>query len=226
MGGEYGAPRIMNLRKIIFSIFALCIFILPHNVSADTLFYSLSDTPADGTFKFFGYDVGGDFWSHQDTCNSSLLRCIGASDFLYSFYSRSNKQLVVLQVDTTANFSTYIAGTLDDAKSNPLTATWYYVETDSLGSLECYGIETMSCTVSRPVSESSTVFIPIDTQLNNLTCVSNSPTSTCTFEYSTTTATSTTIDYSRHFDLFLLLTSILMFACGIALFRGLAKKYL
>jgi len=73
--------------------------------------------------------------------------------------------------------------------------------------------------------ESSTVFVPMDSELTSLECVTNSPTSTCSFSYSTTTASSTP-DYSRHFDLFLLFVGISFFALAIHLFRGLALKYL
>jgi len=73
----------------------------------------------------------------------------------------------------------------------------------------------------------NTVYVPVNTELSSLECINNSPTSTCSFTYATTsTTTSSNIDYSKHFDLFLLFVGISFFALAIHLFRGLALKYL
>lgn len=74
-------------------------------------------------------------------------------------------------------------------------------------------------------SQSQTIYVPVQSEITALECISNSPTSTCSFSYSTTTA-STTPDYSPHFDLFLLFVGLSFFALAIYLFRALALKYL
>jgi len=75
-------------------------------------------------------------------------------------------------------------------------------------------------------SSGGNVYVPVDTELSSLQCITNAPTSTCSFEYSTTTATSTTIDYSPQLNLFLIFIGLLSFAYGIYCFRSLAHKYL
>jgi len=72
-------------------------------------------------------------------------------------------------------------------------------------------------------SSGSTVYVPINQYVTTAVC-GGTPTSTCSFTYSTTTATTT--DYTDHLDFMLLLWGVLLFAIGIAMFRSLAKKYL
>jgi len=74
-------------------------------------------------------------------------------------------------------------------------------------------------------SSASTTYVPVNQYVTDLSCVNSTPTTTCAFTYSTTTAT-TTYDYRTNFDFITLFLGLLLFAFGVYLFRSVALKYL
>jgi len=76
------------------------------------------------------------------------------------------------------------------------------------------------------VPQSSNTYVPIDTELSSLQCVNNSPTTTCSFEYSTTSTSTAFVDYSDFFTLYLIFIGLCVFALVVYLFRSLALRYL
>jgi len=80
-------------------------------------------------------------------------------------------------------------------------------------------------TLNKSSSPSSATYVPVNQYVTDLTCVNSTPTTTCAFAYSTTTAT-TTYDYRTNFDLITLFFGLLLFALGVYMFRSVAIKYL
>jgi len=76
-----------------------------------------------------------------------------------------------------------------------------------------------------PPTSGSTTYVPVNQYVTNLACVNGTPTTTCSFTYSTTTAT-TTYDYRANFDFITLFLGLLLFALGVYMFRSVAIKYL
>jgi len=74
-------------------------------------------------------------------------------------------------------------------------------------------------------SSNSTTYVPVNQYVTNLACVNGTPTTTCSFTYSTTTAT-TTYDYRTNMDFITLFFGLLLFALGVYMFRSVALKYL
>jgi len=80
-------------------------------------------------------------------------------------------------------------------------------------------------TLNKASSGGQTTYVPVNQYVTDLTCINSTPTTTCAFAYSTTTAT-TTYDYRTNFDLITLFFGLLLFALGVYMFRSVAIKYL
>lgn len=226
----------MNFKHKIFTL-ALFLF-FPFVSSAQTVELSGTEvlyTSVDSTYGVYVYDVGGDFWSHSRLTSqgdNGDFDFTGSSVLVQDAY-RTSKQYQFYIDNTTTNFSTYIAqgdplADLSDPSSIGTFEASFYAEVDGSGNWTCVSpLETYG-TCSAPESEATTTAYVTPVYVLTLpatTTCSGSPTSSiCVHTYAT--STSPYPDYTSQYNYFLVLVSLLTFACGIVGFRSISKKFL
>lgn len=99
------------------------------------------------------------------------------------------------------------------------------------GTLRILSVTTNVSTVNpllftTQTSPVNTIYVPIDPMLTSLECITGTPTSTCAFEYSTTTASSTAYNYTGYFGLTVATLIIFLFIVVILFARYSSKQYL
>jgi len=167
----------------------------------------------------------------------------------FSLYTRtgSSNRTLTLYVDT-------VAQTAENNTATPAWVTWSSLSipctdgtfaitfTPSASTYYIYGNQGNTADSYKLVNQNGTqygvysaaiftypeggvgTYIPINQYVTNAECVNGTPTTTCSFTYSTTTASTT--DYTAKLDNMLLLMSVFLFLIGISLFRFVAKKYI
>lgn len=229
-------PRIMYFKFLL----AFTVFFSPFVASADTTFTVRDLAPTSPTVIT---TVATSTYPFSYSCVE------GQTLTSFSLYTRtaSSIRTLTLYIDT-------VAQTAESNNTTPAWVTWSGLSipctdgdfditfTPSASTYYVYGLQGntaysykltningtqygvyYSATFTYPDAGLAT-YIPINQYVTTAECVTGTPTSTCSFTYSTTTATTT--DYTAKLDNMLLLMSVFLFFIGILLFRYVAKKYI
>jgi len=197
--------------------------VLTKSMTGDLNFTIYCDTPVTITkvYQRYGAQTAGtvfDLILPSQTVRATTTGTTGVLEFSF----------------TGQTCNTSISATLD-LISGDSSWSWYRLPTAPYGTTPPYDNMVIYADASEATywfpqgydftlpSSNVTTYVPINQYVTTAVC-GGTPTSTCAFTYSTTTATTT--DYTSQLDLFLLLWGLLLFAIGIAMFRSLAKKYL
>jgi len=234
---------IMQLTKILFVFLLL---FAGSFVSAD--YYSIGYTATNEQMLTSG---GTQTWNVRCPAGTTLteirnvwIDAISANANI-DFYLDSNLVYSTTSVPTAGSGRAYTiplnftcTGSVVNLEFDSTNATTFQVRANGYNSGEEYYNSPVSITVPTspyknlvgtivytPASSNVTTYVPVNQYVTNLSCVNGTPTTTCSFTYSTTTATST-YDYRPYFDYITLFIGLLFFALGVYMFRSLAIKYL
>jgi len=233
-GMSYSVPRIMQLIKFIFLSLLFFPFVgqafyteiypsLSKTMTGDLNFTIYCDTPLTITkvYQRYGGQTSGtifDLILPTQTVRATTTSTAGVLEFNF----------------TGQPCTTSISATLDFI-SGDSSWSWYRMPTVPYGTTVPYNDMVIYADASESLywfsqgydftlpSGGSITYIPINQYVTSSVC-SGSPTSTCAFTYSTTTATTT--DYSSYFDYITFFFGILLFGLGLLMFKGLISKYL
>jgi len=232
----YSVPRIMQLTKILF-VFVLLFGAFSAQATYTELYPALTKT-VSGDLNFTIYCT-------EDLTITKVYQRYGAQTAGTVFDLILPTQTVRATTTGTTGFlefnftgqpcSSSIPATLDFI-SGDSSWSWYRLPTAPHGTTPPYNQMTIYADASEDsywfpqgydytlTANNTTTYVPVSQYVTDLECYNYSPTTTCAFTYSTTTAT--TADYTSYFDYITFFLGIILFGLALLMFKGLITKYL